>query len=237
MIQVHPSWQEIVSECYSSLDKKYRDFLENDNNYFPDKNNFLNAFKTLALEDTKYILFGQDPYPRKDSAIGYAFIDGLVNELFSESGLSKSVNKATSLRNFIKMLLVSDGKLDINNTSQEEILKVSKENIISCIIDLKNNFESNGVLLLNTALIFTSKKDTSYHARQFLPFMDKLLHSLKDNDIEIILFGNIADMIEKKLEISKQFKTHKTPHPYNVGFIKDKSAIDFFKPMQLLSKR
>lgn len=237
MITVHESWQEIIKECYSALDETYRDFLECNNQYFPNYSNFLNVFKTLPLHNTRYILFGQDPYPREKSAIGYAFIDGLVDEIFSNLGLAKSVNKATSLRNFIKMLLVADGKLEQNNTSQEEILKISKDHLISNILDLKNNFEANGILLLNTALIFTSKKDTSYHARQFLPFMGTLLQRLKDHGVEIILFGNTAVMIEQKLQISQQFRIHKTPHPYNVGFIKNQVAIDFFKPMKLLAKR
>jgi len=107
-----PSWKEIVSDALNSLDKEYLNFLSNDKSYFPDKNNFLNAFKTLPLNKTKYILFGQDPYPRYESAGGYAFIDMKVKTLFSsEGGFSKEVNKATSLRNMMKMFLLCEGKL------------------------------------------------------------------------------------------------------------------------------
>ena len=46
-------------------------------------------------------------------ANGYAFWDAAVNELWSDNGLSKAVNRATSLRNFIKMLLVTEGALSL----------------------------------------------------------------------------------------------------------------------------
>jgi len=234
VIHTHPSWQEIVLTSYNALDKSYRNFLEKDCEYFPTYDNFLNAFNTLPLVDTKYILFGQDPYPRRESAIGYAFIDGLVDEIFSDTGLSKPVNKATSLRNFIKMLLVAEGILHHDNTSQEAISKLSKERYIRTVIDLKENFEKNGILLLNTSLVFTSKTDTMRHTRAFLPFMDTLLRELKDRNIGIILFGNTAKMLEKKFPYLQSYDLYKMPHPYNISFIQDPGALALFRPMNLL---
>ncbi len=235
MIKVHPSWQEIVQECYSKLDANYRDFLEKDSGYFPSFSNFLNAFTTLPLDKTRYILFGQDPYPREKSAIGYAFIDGMVGDIFCVSGLSKSVNRATSLRNFIKMLLVANGNLDKNSTTKEQIGKIKKDGFITDIMQLKSNFEKNGVLLLNTSLIFTNKKETSLHVKQFRVFMNELLSRLQNKDIALILFGNIAKQMEKRFVPIKKYQLFKSQHPYNVGFIKDSSVIEFFKPMSLLS--
>ncbi|MCF6172734.1 MAG: uracil-DNA glycosylase [Campylobacteraceae bacterium] len=237
MIKVHSSWQSIIEKCYGKLDIDYRKFLEKDNGYFPSRVDFLNAFKTLPLNNTKYILFGQDPYPRKQSAIGYAFIDGMVDEIFSSSGFSKRVNKATSLRNFIKMLLVANGNLEANDTTQEQISKIRKDNFITDIIELKLNFEKNGVLLLNTSLIFTDKKDTSFHVKQFRPFMGALLKQLEDKNIELILFGNMAKEMQKRFASIGNYRLFKSLHPYNVGFIKDSSVISFFKPMNLLIKK
>ncbi|NOX14810.1 MAG: uracil-DNA glycosylase [Epsilonproteobacteria bacterium] len=235
MIKVHSSWQSIVQECYDKLDVDYREFLEKDSGYFPSNENFLNAFKTLPLNKTKYILFGQDPYPREQSAIGYAFIDGMVGEIFSSSGLSKNVNKATSLRNFIKMLLVANGNLEKNNTTKEQISKIKKDDFITDIMQLKLNFEKNGILLLNTSLIFTDKKDTSFHVKQFRPFMEILLQKLEGKKTELILFGNTAKEMEKRFTSLKNYRLFKVQHPYNVGFIKDLSVINFFKPMNLLA--
>jgi len=62
------TWESILSEAYTSLEAEYRRFLEEDKDYFPNKENYFNAFNTLPKEKVKYILFGQDPYPRKESA-------------------------------------------------------------------------------------------------------------------------------------------------------------------------
>lgn len=234
MITVHPSWQSIIELSYGKLSQEYREFLEKDAGYFPSFDNFLNAFKSLPLCNTKYILFGQDPYPREQSAIGYSFIDGDVREIFGEKGFSKKVNRATSLRNFLKMLLVAQGSLDEKDCSQDAIAKIDKSKFITNIMQLKENFEKNGVLLLNTSLIFTDKKSAARHAKNFLPFINELLKNLQNREIELIMLGNISQIIRKKIPYSNNFKTFEAMHPYNVQFIKDLSVRNFFKPMNLL---
>ncbi len=233
---VENSWGEIILESFNVLDKDYKDFIKNSNSYFPDFNNMFNAFKTLPLEKTRYILFGQDPYPRKESAIGYAFIDAKVKKIFDEkNGLSKEVNRAVSLRNFIKMALIADGRLTQEDTSKEAVKRVKKDDLINDIMELKSNFERNGVLLLNRALIFTKKEDSKKHLKLWYPFIEKILESIKDKDIELILFGNAAKEIDS-MKVSQYFKIHRFEHPYNVSFVCNKNAINFFKPMKLLSK-
>ena len=232
---IHTSWREILQSSLESLDREYLHFLKDDSSYFPDKNNLFNAFKTLPLEDTKYILFGQDPYPRFESALGYAFIDGKVESLFSkDGGFSKEVNKATSLRNMMKMLLLCEGELK-DDFSKEAIKKIDSSKYINSIIELKNNFEKNGVLLLNSALIFTRKEDSKYHAKMWKSFVDTLLKGVKDRDIKLLLFGNISKEIDK-LNSSKDFEKVLVPHPYNVSFITDKKVLEVFYPMKLLEK-
>jgi len=233
--KLDPSWQSIVEDSLKALDKKYIDFLYHDKNYFPDKNNFLNAFKTLPLDKTRYILFGQDPYPRYESAGGYAFIDMKVKTLFSpEGGFSKEVNKATSpsLRNMMKMFLLCEGKLK-DDFSKDAIKKIDTKDYINSIEELKQNFEKNGVLLLNTALIFTKKEDTKYHAKMWKPFIDTLLSHIKEQEIKLILFGNISKEIQK-LSNAKYFTSIQMPHPYNISFITDKNALEIFCSMKLL---
>ncbi len=235
LTNIHPSWREILKNSLKNLDKEYLSFLENNSSYFPNRDNLFNAFKTLPLHDTKYILFGQDPYPRYESAIGYAFIDGKVKSLFDKNGgFSKEVNKATSLRNMMKMLLLCEGELK-DDFSKETIKKISHEKYINSIIELKNNFEKNGVLLLNSALIFTKKEDSKYHAKMWKGFIDTLLKEIKNKDIKLLLFGNISKEIDK-LNSSKDFEKVLVPHPYNVSFITDKKVLEVFCPMRLLQK-
>ncbi len=233
MIQnIHPSWQSIVEYAFEAFDADYLAYLQNDDTYFPNRQNFLNAFKTLPLHETKYILFGQDPYPREESAIGYAFIDGKVKSIFTENGLSKEVNRATSLRNFVKMLLLCEGALK-DDFTKEAVSRVDSSGYIQTIQQLRENFEKNGVLLLNMALVFSTKAESKKHIQKWRGFVKRLLASLDGNDIELILFGKIAEEVER-LDEAKHFRKHFLPHPYNISFITDSKAHALFKPMQLL---
>lgn len=232
---VYSGWEEILDESYRKLDPQYQAFLENNLAYFPSKEIYFNAFKTLPKTQVKYILFGQDPYPRKESAIGYAFIDAKADCIFSEKGLSKEVNRATSLRNFIKMALVARGDLKAEESSQEAISKIDKNNLISSMEQLRINFEKNGVLLLNTALIFTDKKSSSGHIKAWSPFMEHLLHSLERNAPKLILFGIHAKELKKRFSL-QPFETIELEHPYNHSFISNPRALNLFGNMKLLEK-
>lgn len=229
------SWDIILSEAYASFDKSYQRFLEEDKSYFPSKENCFNAFKTLPRDRVKYILFGQDPYPRKESAGGYAFIDTKVQHLFSSSGLSKEVNRATSLRNFIKMALVASHRLSADDTSQEAIAKLEKSEMIDSIEALRVNFEKNGVLLLNTALVFTDKQSSAKHIKSWRPFISHLLRGLEEEHPKLILFGSHAKELKKHLPL-EHFETIELEHPYNHTFISNAKALELFAPMKLLEK-
>ncbi|MDR0666417.1 MAG: uracil-DNA glycosylase [Campylobacteraceae bacterium] len=233
-MRVHESWRDIINLAYEALDKEYRAFLENDSGYFPNFDNFLNAFKTLPRDKTKSILFGQDPYPRDESATGYAFIDGAVKTLFEGRGLSREVNRATSLRNFMKMLLLSSKRID--EPTQENIARLDKKNLINSIHEWRENFEKEGILLLNSALIFTSKEDTKKHAKAFKPFMRKFLDELAHENIELMLFGSISKEIEQLLPPYHNFRLFYACHPYNIEFITDKKTLERFSKTDLLAK-
>ena len=232
---VHNSWQKTIQSAYAELSNSYRAYLEEDNGYFPVKTHYLNAFTTLPKEKVRYILFGQDPYPRKESAIGYAFIDGKVKDIFSDSGLSKEVNRATSLRNFIKMVLVARGDLTFGDTSQEAIAQVDKTVLINTVQELKDNFEQNGVLLLNTALIFSSKTESRAHIKAWRPFVERLLSEIREVNPTLILFGTHAKAL-RKLKGIEDFHSIELEHPYNHTFISNPEALKLFAPMNLLAK-
>ncbi len=227
-------WEEIVRISYGSLAKEYRDFLERDRGYFPKKSYIFNAFSTLALKRTNYLLLGQDPYPRKESATGYAFIDGRVKSVFDpKRGFSKEVNKATSLRNFLKMTLVA-GELISKDAKKEEIIQLPKDGLIESIFDLKNNFEANGILLLNRALIFTKKEQSGYHLKQWRPFMQKFLQLLPKR-MKIIVFGK-SDPALIEVARKRNLRIVSFEHPYNVSFYKNDEVINFFRPFHLEKK-
>ncbi|MGM0534373.1 MAG: uracil-DNA glycosylase [Campylobacterota bacterium] len=228
---MHSSWKPLIERAYDALDPEYRQYLETSDAFFPDYDNMFNAF-TLPKEQTRYILFGQDPYPRKASATGYAFIDGMVQDLFSDKGLSKAVNKATSLRNFMKMNLHAAGLIS-SQATQQEIAALNKDSFISTAPQLQQNLQKNGVMLLNTALIFSAKDKSRYHVKMWHPFMRQLLGDLEHSKTELILFGNISKQIER---FDHGLRCHYMPHPYNVSFICDKKAHELFGPMEILKK-
>jgi len=228
---MHKSWKPIVSQAYNALDESYRNFLENSTGYIPRFDHIFNAF-SLPKEKTKYILFGQDPYPRKESAIGYAFIDGAVQDIFGTHGLSKEVNRATSLRNFIKSCLVAENLIS-SSATKEEIAKLNTKDFITSIWELKDNFLANGVLLLNMSLIFESKEKSSYHTKMWRPFIVSLLQQLRGEKIELILFGNISKEVDK---LGFDFVSHRFEHPYNLSFINNREVHHLFSPMKLLYK-
>lgn len=225
--QTKVNWQEILLKAFGELDSEYVKKTQK-TLYFP--KNFLAPFNTLDKNSTKYILFGQDPYPREESATGYSFIDGGVKSLWSEKGLSKEVNRATSLRNFMKMLLYAEN----HPIEKEKIAEINRSEFIDSITDLRDNFEKNGVMLLNIVPIFTTKEDTKRHLKEWIKFTKKFLLELEldnNNNIELILFGELAKTI-KKFNLS--FKTHSFEHPYNISFIKNPEVIKLFKQMRLL---
>jgi len=235
MLSKTESWESILREAYGELEEEYRSFLETDHGYIPDRDNCFNAFRTLPKKHVKYILFGQDPYPRAESANGYAFIDAKVKSIFSESGLSKEVNRATSLRNFVKMALVARGSLSTGDLSQSAIAAIDKSPLISSMEVLRKNFEKQGVLLLNTALIFTDKKSSARHVKAWRPFIQLLLASLKLQQPKLILFGTHAKALKKDLSLDS-FETIEMEHPYNHTFISNPKALELFGPMELLDK-
>jgi len=232
---VHSSWQQTIDNAYGQIDEAYRLYLERGKGYFPTRNHYFNAFKAMPREKVRYILFGQDPYPREESATGYAFIDGKVSRVFSDSGLSKEVNRATSLRNFIKMALLARGDLTVGDTSQEAIARVDKSPLIGSIGELRDHFEKNGVLLLNTALIFSSKAESRRHIKAWQPFVEKLLEGMRDIDPTLILFGTHAKAL-KKLKGIEKFQAIELEHPYNHTFVSNPKALELFGPMDLLAK-
>jgi len=234
MLEVHESWREDIAAAYAALDPDYRRFVER-TTLVPERHRIFNAFKTLPKPQVRYILFGQDPYPRAESATGHAFIDGAVETIFSPTGLSKAVNRATSLRNFVKMALLADGRLSPDDLSQAAIAALDKSALIDSIDELRENFETNGVLLLNAALVFEDKRSSARHAKAWQPFIRALLSRL-DDDTELILFGGIAKTIRKIPEAAR-FRHHLLEHPYNHTFVHNPDAHALFGPMELLRRR
>lgn len=219
------------------MDASYLQKLKKRDDWLPGPEKIFNAF-SVNIANINYVLMGESPYPRKDSANGFAFWDDRVREIWSPTGLSKLVNRATSLRNIIKMLLVAEGKLSPTQLTQEKIAKIDKTDLIITNDELFQHFLQQGFLLLNTTLVL-HKGDVQKDALYWHPFIKIVLEYLltKRPTTKLLLFGAVAKSINniiKNLEI--KVDKLETEHPYNISFITNAHILSFFKPLHLLKK-
>lgn len=228
----HPQWHAILHEALSHVEPDYLKELEAREDWLPGEEKLFAAF-SLPLISTDYVLLGESPYPREQSANGYAFWDDAVGSLWSETGLSREVNRATSLRNLIKMLLHARGDLT-DDFSQEAIAKLNKSQYVQTADELFHSFIDQGFLLLNATLVY-SKGKVNYHARKWRPFIHSLFKQLAEfkPSLKLILFGRVA----KQVPEANLFPSLIAEHPYNISFITNPDVVNFFKPLDLLAKK
>lgn len=226
----NPEWHELLETALDRVDPLYLQQLEKDRNWLPGAEALFAAF-TIPLSETKYLLLGESPYPRAASANGYAFWDAAVGSLWSETGLSKEVNRATSLRNWIKMMLSARGDLQ-GDFSQAAIAALNKAVYWQTASQFFNALRSKGFLLLNASLVYSENK-VPFHAKHWQPFMTSLFNQLKQRrpDLQFILFGRIAEQVPE----ARFFPCLIAEHPYNLSFITNQTVLDFFKPLDLLN--
>lgn len=229
ILVANPEWHEILSLAINKMDKNYLQQLNNNTDWLPKLELVFKAF-SQPLSAIKYILLGESPYPRQESANGFAFWDNSIDLIWSSTGLSKSVNRATSLRNFIKMLLYARGDLK-DDFSQSAIAKLDKSAYLQTIPELFQVLLGNGFLLLNASLIYSEGR-VLYHAKNWRPFMDSLFEKLFVYNplLKIILLGRVSKYFAK-VDFSLKLQAE---HPYNISFITNAEINSFFKEFDLL---
>lgn len=211
--------------------------------FLPTEQRLFAAFE-LPLQAVRYVLVGEGPYPRAESATGVCFMDGAVGSLWSEEeggGLSKPVNKATSLRNFMKMLLVADGQLALEATAGTAMAAIAARArgnpaCIQTLADMQRKLTEQGFLLLNASLVFRPHVPPVKDARAWLPFFETVMAGLARQAKAVptmILWGKIAEQLNK-LPVMKAFPQIVAEHPYNLSFISNPYMHALFAPMRLL---
>ena len=225
-------------EAVAAADPDYLGELAADT-FLPTDGRLFAAF-ALPMAQVRYVLVGEGPYPRAASATGVCFMDGAVGDLWSEGGLSKPVNRATSLRNFMKMLLVADGQLQAGATGGAQMAPVSARarrdpGAIQTLPALQANLTAQGFLLLNASLVFRTSVKPAVDARGWLPFLQAVLRALSGlaPPPTLVLWGKIAEEL-KKLPETARFPHAIAEHPYNLSFIDNVGMQALFGPMHLL---
>lgn len=96
MVNIGNSWDGLLAEEFSKdYYKKLQEFLKSEyENHIvhPDKNDIFTALKYTSYEDTRVVIFGQDPYHGENQAHGLAF------------SVQKGVDIPPSLKNIYKEL-------------------------------------------------------------------------------------------------------------------------------------
>lgn len=237
------SWRPILEQglqAVAAADPAYLPALAVDD-YLPTGGRIFAAF-AQPLDKVRHVLVGEGPYPRAESATGVCFMDGAVNELWSDTGLSKPVNRATSLRNFMKMLLVANGQLQADDTGGSALAPVAlaarSNGSIQTLPQLQDNLTREGFLLLNAALVFRKHVAPVVDARAWLPFLHTVLAALASRvpPPTLVLWGKIAEQL-KKLPETASLPQIVSEHPYNLSFIRHREMQDLFGPMELLRLR
>jgi uracil-DNA glycosylase len=236
-----PTWQAHLLkglEAVAAADPAYLPALAADQ-YLPTGQRLFAAF-ALPLPAVRYVLVGEGPYPRAQSATGVCFMDGAVDELWCATGLSKQVNRATSLRNFMKMLLVADGQLSAGDTGGAAMGPVAANargnGTIQTLAQLQDNLLRHGFLLLNAALVFRPHVPPVIEARAWLPFLQTVLAALAGSGAKLVLWGKIAEQLKKLPECAGLDQVC-SEHPYNLSFITHEAMQALFGPMALLRAR
>jgi uracil-DNA glycosylase len=236
-----PSWRPHLLKGLEAVAAARPDYLPAlaQDRFLPTEQRLFAAF-ALPLPAVRYVLVGEGPYPRAESATGFCFMDGAVGDLWCDTGLSKAVNRATSLRNFMKMLLVADGQLTAGDTSGAALAPVAaraRENgSIQTLAQLQDNLTHQGFLLLNAALVFRPHVAPVIEARAWLPFLQTVLAALKGSGAKLVLWGKIAEQLKKLPECAELAQVC-SEHPYNLSFITHPGMQQLFGPMNLLRAR
>lgn len=241
LASVHPQWQQILADALATLDPAYLQALLQDDAWLPGPGQLLAAFKRDRL-GVRYLLIGESPYPRRESANGIAFYDAAVGALWSEQGLSKPVNRATSLRNIVKTVLLAEGHLrkdDEGKVTQAAIAAIDKQPLIQSLDDLFRNLQQAGFLMLNATPVLHPERKPVLEARYWQAFLEQLLESIADQSaaqITLLLWGKIARQVES-MPASRQYRKLVCEHPYNLSFIDNPQMLELFARTAPLQRR
>lgn len=238
---VHDQWRSILIDALEVVDTDYLSQLLHSKDWLPGIDNLFSAFRRDRL-GVRYVLIGESPYPRRQSANGIAFYDAAVNELWSETGLSKSVNRATSLRNLIKTALLAEGYVEMDSQgkiSQASIARVDKSGMVKTLSAVFRALENNGFLMLNATPVLYPERKPSLEAKYWHGFLVRLLERLADSlnqTVTLVLWGKIAELIEP-LEVADRYHKLVCEHPYNLSFIQNPKMKDLFREIRVLTKK
>ena len=186
-----------------------------------DRSRLFRSINICPLNNVRTVFIGMNPYPRRESATGLSFQDGMTRYW------DKSISLSFSM--IIKSLFNAYGVLN-RNCSMDELIYIAQR----LHFELPYNwFErlstEHGVLWLNTSLTFESSTDQSIirkHARFWKPVIFEILRliALQNESVIFVLMGNDAKELEPTIQdayavanTKHKFKIVSSRHPASRG--------------------
>ena len=151
--------------------------------------------------------------------------------------MSKAVNRATSLRNLVKTALLAEGHIEKDTEgkiSQAAIAELDKQGLIKSLAEMFANLERAGFLLLNATPVLHPLRKPEQEAGYWREFLNCLLAGLAGKSITLVLWGQIAKVVET-LPTSQSFDKLVCEHPYNISFIDNVEMQQLFAEVRCLS--
>eukprot|EP00698_Gefionella_okellyi_P005925 TRINITY_DN15356_c0_g1_i1.p1 TRINITY_DN15356_c0_g1~~TRINITY_DN15356_c0_g1_i1.p1 ORF type:complete len:316 (+),score=64.77 TRINITY_DN15356_c0_g1_i1:63-950(+) len=202
---LNAEWLKVLGPVLSTHPQAAQYLGETRPKIFPKREWTFRALNALPPQQWKVVIFGQDPYPREESAIGISFCDGAIKKW--ENPLSPS------FRNIIKNLFIFK-KLMTASDKIDKFRAVCKSSGIPQPPEWFMGTRAQGVLWLNTSLTFSStdKADLDRHTKFWRPIMHCMIEALlraksvTADGLVFVLWGGNAKALKKVvLELNKRF--------------------------------
>lgn len=196
MIQLHPSWLEILSaEFEKPYMKDLKAFLQDEKQkgvkVYPPPGEIFAALDRTPFDKVKVVILGQDPYHGTGQAHGLCF------------SVNKGIDIPPSLRNIYKELAADTG------------FKIPAHGNLS-------HWADQGVLLLNASLTVRADQAGSHQNKGWEQFTDAIISKLdeKRENLVFLLWGNFARSKKKLIHNHLVLEAaHPSPLSAHNGFI------------------
>ncbi len=226
---VHQSWRCFLQRSLNEMDGDFLRHLEAAPNWIPGVDKCLAAF-SVPRSRVRVVWLGESPYPRKESACGLSFYDAKVGKLFRDSGeLGTEVNKATSLRNWLKAWFAAIGRLDEHATGRDAIRRMDKSGLIEDLSELFFRGQERGWLWLNAGLSLHTGQGKRRQINQWLPLIEAVLRDASKQGATVVLLGKFAQRLAECVGDPVVAE-----HPYNESFIRNGDMRKFLREWRSL---
>ena len=139
----------------------------------PQDSHMFRAFDDLPPSAVKVVLIGEDPYPAIGRATGRSFEDGSRKDWFRQDNRHDSmVRIAQGLASF----LTDRNEYSTGDTGIQEMRQdIDNDNLaLASPEDVFNLWQTEGILMLNTALTYTTEAHRNYHQNLWKPIVQRI---------------------------------------------------------------